>query len=377
MLMRPYFACSIAVALSILVGCDRDLGECNLDGQTSEPDRRPIPGPAALDIAFRESDGVPMYEGQALVQSSCGNAQFCHSPAATGGQRFGVPAGLNFDVSLACTDESVDPTCANLEPCEGASVESAYCDRLQRLEHNRGTLVSWAGHSISQIRDGTMPPGAAGQSVRDTRTWLRDDRVTPLPEFGTGEAQEIIRNWLACASPVVARTELAPNPDLELTPCASIEGETCVFSGSPADLPDPTWSSIYASVMFQQCVVCHGPPNDNTDQNPSNPTGNIPGGASPEGLAALNMTGSDTTDTSNWAFESHPALVNAPASLAGECGGEGRINVIPGDAAGSLMIQKMLGIQDCGGQMPLVGNLVAPSVVSVIEQWIDDGAANN
>ncbi|HET6417221.1 MAG TPA: hypothetical protein VFG22_13075, partial [Polyangiales bacterium] len=73
------------------VGCKRDLGDCNLDGETE--DGRPIDGPAAFDIAYRLTDGLPMYEGQALVQSTCGDGAFCHSPAATGTERIGVPAG--------------------------------------------------------------------------------------------------------------------------------------------------------------------------------------------------------------------------------------------------------------------------------------------
>ena len=100
-----------STAVAGVGGCKRDLGECNLDGQTSRMGS-PISGPAALDIAYHFTDGLPMYEGQALVQSTCGNGQFCHSPAAVGGDRIGVPAGLNFDVALACTDETQDPSCA-------------------------------------------------------------------------------------------------------------------------------------------------------------------------------------------------------------------------------------------------------------------------
>ena len=63
-------------ALAGVGGCKRDLGECNLDGQT--PDGRPIEGPAAFDIAYRYSDGLPTYEGQALFPPTCGAGQFCH-----------------------------------------------------------------------------------------------------------------------------------------------------------------------------------------------------------------------------------------------------------------------------------------------------------
>ncbi|MBT8480735.1 MAG: hypothetical protein HKP36_04040, partial [Myxococcales bacterium] len=108
----PFFVPFLVTALCVssLPGCKRDLGECNLDPPM--PDEPAIQGPAAFDIVYRETDGLPMYEGQAIVQSTCGDGAFCHAPAAVGRDRFGTPAGLNFDVDLACTDETDDPSCA-------------------------------------------------------------------------------------------------------------------------------------------------------------------------------------------------------------------------------------------------------------------------
>jgi hypothetical protein len=358
-----------------MVGCTRsDLGECNLDGTT--PGGGAVEGPAAFDLAYNALDGTPMYEGQALVQASCGNGQFCHTPNAAGSDRIGVPRGLDYDVALACVDASTDPTCANLQPCEGDAASSAYCQRLRRLSGNRGSVVAWAEEIHFQISEGTMPPGAAGARVQDDTPWFRGDN-SELPRLETPEGKNIVRNWLACGVPVVARTEVAPSVDLQLTPCDSVGGEICVYSG-PQTLPDPTWSSIYWSVMFPSCVVCHGPANGNLDQNPDNQGNRIPGGASPQGLAVLDLTGSDTADTSNWASESHSAVVNVPASQLGACFGQG-INVIPNDSTGSLMIQKMRAIQTCGGEMPLgPGTQTIPTpVIEVIEQWIDAGAPND
>ncbi|MDH3727564.1 MAG: hypothetical protein OER77_08545 [Myxococcales bacterium] len=382
--MQHYLAYFIPVALSLLLssllGCDRDLGECNLDGQTSEPDRRPIPGPAALDIAYRVTDGLPMYEGQALVQSSCGDGGSCHSPAAEGSERIGVPAGLDFDVSLAC-NECVDSTCADPGSCDG-NAQSMYCEDLQRLDSNQSRTNSWAGGMIAEIRNGSMPPGEAGRSVRDPARWIRGPRAanpdgpslgTPLPTIGSAEAEEIVRNWLACAAPVVARTELPPSEDDQLKSC----GEACVYAVQTA-LPDPTWSSIYANLIFPSCLLCHGPENREMDQNPDNPTGVIPGGASSEGLAALNLSGVDPMDTSNWASDSHAAVFDVPSSAAGDCEGQGTL-VVPNDSAGSLMIQKLRADQTCGDEMPPVGGsqTICNSVIEVVEAWIDMGAPNN
>ena len=377
--MRSYLAYVIPLALTLLVGCDRDLGECNLDGRTDEG--RVIIGPAALDIAYRGTDGLPMYEGQALVQSSCGNGQFCHSTAAERSDRFGVPVGLDFDLALAC-NEAVDPACADPGSCDG-DAQSTYCEQLQRLDSNHRRTNSWAGDMIAEIRNGAMPPGEAGLRVRDDTPWFRPNG-SQVPSFGsdeTGEiarAKEIVRNWLACAAPIVSRTELAPSEELQLTPCPTIDGETCVYTGPQGALPDPTWSSIYESLIFTSCLLCHGPANSNVDQNPDNPSGMIPGGASPEGLAALDLSGVDPMDTSNWAFDSHAAVFDVPASAEGECEGQGTV-VVPNDSAGSLMIQKMRAIQTCGAEMPIAtgGQSIPDATINVVAEWIDMGAPND
>jgi len=361
-----------------VLGCKRDLGECNLDGQT--PDGYPIDGPAAFDIAYRLTDGMPMYEGQALVQSTCGNGQFCHAPAAVGADRFGVPAGLDFDVALACTGEVRDSSCAQpIESCEGGQVDTAYCNRLQQQQENDDQIRHWSGGAIRQLRIGAMPPGAAGRSVREGTPWIRASDGTQLPAIDSSEGREIVRNWLACQAPVVARTELAPSESLQLTPCASVDNEICIYNGPVGSLPEPKWSDIYWSLMFPQCVVCHGPANGNVDQNPDNPLdGQIPGGASAPALAAMDLTGSNTMDTTDWPSESWSAVVDALAADPGTCAGQGTI-VIPNDSGGSLMVQKLRAMETCGTEMPPAGGAqtVSDPLIQVLEDWIDMGALND
>ena len=146
--------------------------------------------------------------------------------------------------------------------------------------------------------------------------------------------------------------------------------------GTGGSLPEPKWSEIYWNIVFTECVVCHGPPNDNTDQNPNNPFGGaIPGGASPEALLALNLTGVDLTDTTSWALDAHSAVVNASTSATGVCAGQGLL-VIPFESENSIMPQKMRGTQSCGLQMP-PDVPIAQSLVEVVEEWVDLGAAND
>jgi hypothetical protein len=365
----------LGVCLTGLSGCKRDLGECNLDGET--PDGQPIDGPAAFDIAYRAADGLPMYEGQALVQSTCGDGSFCHAPAAVGGDRFGVPAGLNFDVALGCTDASSDPSCAQpIQSCEGGQTSSAYCDSLTRLQNNQSEINSWAEGMVQEIRQGRMPPGEAGRSVVNPAPWLRKSDGSELPPLGSSEGQDIVRNWLACQAPVIARTETPPSAELELEPCPSVDDEICIYNGPEGNLPDPEWGSIYWSIMFTRCVICHGPANSNTDQNPDNPLdGRIPGGASSSALAALDLTGADTMDTSNWAVESWSSVVDALAADPGDCAGQGTL-VVPFDAANSILVQKIEGTQTCGTEMP-PAQMISASLTQVVAEWVDLGAPND
>ena len=343
-------------------GCDRDLGDCNLDGTT--PGGGEIDGPAAFDVVYRITDGLPMYEGQALVQSTCGDSTFCHAPAATGAERFGAPAGLNFDVSLVCTED--------VSACQS---NPPYGDRVNRFDDNQGKIRDWAEGIIQEIRAGSMPPGEAGRRVANTTPWLRPDN-SELPSMGTKDAEEIVRNWLACGSPAIGRTEPAPTEGDQLQPCGSSdEAVICVYSGPAGNLPDPTWTDIYWNVIFPSCVLCHGPANDNTDQNPDNPLGgDIPGGASSQALDYLDLSGTDLENTTNWAEDTYSRVVDASTSAAGPCAGRGFV-IESSDGEGSIMVQKMRGTQSCGDPMPTT--LLPAPLVDVVSEWADLGAPLN
>jgi hypothetical protein len=346
-----------------MFGCQRDLGECNLDGTT--PDGTTIDGPAAFDIAYRITDGMPMYEGQALVQSSCGDGTFCHAPFATGAARIGAPAGMDFDVSLVCTSD-----------IGGCQANPPYDDRVQRLDDNQNNIRNWAERMIQEMRAGAMPPGEAGASVRNLTPWLRPNGSV-LPSIDSAEAQEIVRNWLACDAPAIGRSEAPPTAAEQLQPCGTSDEEVvCYYGGPAADLPDPNWTDIYWTIMFSECVTCHGPANNNVDANPDNPLdGQIPGGASSQALAVLNLAGSDPFDTTNWPEDSYAAVVNVSASTAGLCAGQGLV-VEASNSDDSIMVEKMRGTQTCGDTMPL-GALLQQPLVDVVAEWVDLGAPLN
>ena len=129
--------------------------------------------------------------------------------------------------------------------------------------------------------------------------------------------------------------------------------------------------------MFTDCVICHGPSNDNIDQNPNNPhDGIIPGGARPCGSRGAGSNRCRYGGHEQLAGDSWPAVVDALAADPGDCAGQGTL-VIPFDPDGSIMIQKMRNVQTCGDQMPLVGPLLSEARIQVVEEWINQGAQNN
>ena len=361
--VRLFPCVSLSLAISLL-GCDRDLGDCNLTGESA--DGADIDGPAAFDIVYRITDGVPMYEGQALIQSTCGDGSFCHAPAAEGSNRVGAPAGLDFDLSLVCGED--------LATCEA---DETYDARVSRFNGDLSNVRHWAEGMIQEIRADAMPPGEAGRRVRDNTPWIRPDRPpdeSQLPSIESKEGKEIVRNWLACQAPAIGRTEPAPTEADQLQPCGSAGEElTCVYSGPSGELPDPNWRDIYWSIMFTECLRCHAPLNVNTDQNPDNPLGGtIPGGASAGALEVLDLSGDDENDTTEWPDDSYGVVVDVSTSTAGACAGAGLL-IDSGSPDTSIMVGKMYGTETCpppGTVMPPPpGGALRTPLVDVVAEW--------
>lgn len=147
---------ALLLALCLLGGsaCGEGLGECDtsmLGGST-------VPGM------------VKVNDGQAVVATSCASGR-CHSEAASGEQRVGAPAELNFDVVAG----------------------TASAEDLARITRGSATVNDWAEDMWEEIEEGAMPP--------------------PAPA-GSGELngmdKEKVRNWLACGAPVIPPDPSAP-----------------------------------------------------------------------------------------------------------------------------------------------------------------------
>ena len=111
--------------------------------------------------------------------------------------------------------------------------------------------------------------------------------------------------------------------------------------------PDCSWASIYERVIEGQCGrSCHA-------------------ADAPERFESdLDLSDVDT------AYEQ----MVGRAAVGAQCDGTGVSHIAPGDADGSLLMQKLEGTQTCGDSMPLNGALLPAEVIAPIRAWIVAGA---
>jgi hypothetical protein len=174
-----------------LQGCGPDLGECDM---------------AALGGSVVPGMLSP-HTGQIAVNTSCASGR-CHSQSATGENRVGAPAELNFDVVPA-----------DLSDAERAKVTKG-ATKVQDEKEEMWELID----------DGDMPP--------------KGQRVPP-----NAVEKEAIRNWLACGAEVVMAPagSNTPPPTADLTSiftslkttcsaCHSVGPDNNFLSGNECDM---------------------------------------------------------------------------------------------------------------------------------------------
>jgi len=318
---------SFLLGALLLTACSARVGtDCDID--------------LARTIAYSPG-GSPAYAGQSMLLTSCaGEGSFCHSDVAT--ERYGAPFGMNFDPFLA--DDS------RFQGDSAAGARHLY--EAQLLSHR------FRDDIYAQVVSGAMPPGGVGTATLRApyRTYADASDATgaPVPSIRSAEGRELLRNWLACGSPVVEATAYAMEAscthdvDCTLTHRCDLEHGRCFGVGAvtPAFLiTSPHWTSIYASLLQPTCAValCHDA-----------------AGAAASGALDLSSP-----------MRAYAALVAAPSSVAA-CG----TRVVAGEPTHSLLMLKLEGTQDavrCGVAMP-IGGLLAPHQVDVVRTWIMNGA---
>jgi hypothetical protein len=294
---------------SLASGCGDDLGPCDQEAATAL-----VYGPRF----------VVATAGQALAHDSCGSGAFCHSSAAQGDARLGVPKSLDFDMFPS--------------------------------PDGWRTLVEHRDEAWASIESGSMPPRGEGTKVVGSFGWSfdpeRDGDSRVLPSIYTAQGKEIVRNWLACDAPIVEKTYQPPPAGTGGDSGAGGAGaggdEDGGAAGEPGDagmdaepMPEPPdWAPIFEEIITPSCAIapCHD-------------------AVSFQAAGQLRLT--DPCDARD-------ALLGM-----GRCG---KVRVEPGDPDASFLME-LLTEEDpsCAQRMPVFGPLLDGEIMQ-IEAWIAAGA---
>lgn len=306
--MRPPGLVPIVSSLA-LAACGPDLGVC--DQQAAE--------------AVVYDDGLPAFEGQALMIQSCGSGGFCHSEGIEAAERHGAPAGMELDLRLASQSPDVEE------------------EALARLGRAQANAYFHRELIYAAVESGAMPPDVTDVPLGRPEYQRVPDgaREGPaLPPIDSPEGLRILRNWLACEAPVVERT--LPRSDGN----DNTVGQTvATIETTPVE---PRWGPIYERIITRSCALssCHDADTAAGELDMSTPE------------------------------RAHEELL-APA--AGRfCGPTGATRVVPRDPEASLLIRKLRGNgpdgRVCGSRMPSAGSHLSDARVQTIETWIEAGA---
>lgn len=204
-----------------------------------------------------DGEGRILYAGQALVNGSCGAGR-CHSDAAEGADREGVPSGLDFDLPVGTVDALGRP-------------DEAF---LERLRENLDAVGKHQSAMWREVHRGSMPPldedvaGAAPGGYRHVAFDLgRCSFGEPLAAVNTAEGRRTLRSWIACGAPVVE----ASDPALGTVEEGDVGLRTPVCEAETSTTGD-LFTRVYDDVLTQSCVVgCHTPGGTNPELDLSTP----------------------------------------------------------------------------------------------------------
>ena len=299
-----------ATLLALLaLGCAPDLGACD---------------EAAARAVVYDPNGLPAYEGQALMIQSCGGGSFCHSEGIDAEQRRGAPVGLELDVRLASATPDVNE------------------EALARLARSQAHAFFERETIWAQVEGGTMPPAGFAVGTPEFSRIPAGEREGPaIPSIESDAGRDIVRNWLACGAPVIERTVTRSDgnentvgdtqPSVETTPV------------------EPTWPAIYERIVRTSCAfsLCHD---------------------AETAAGALDMSSADGA---------YAALMGPAAGRL--CGDGGGARVVPSDPGASLLMHKLTGNTGdgpvCGKRMPSAGNYLSEGRIESIRTWIQNGAS--
>jgi len=248
-------------ALGLVAACHPDLPPCD-EAAAHEV----VVYDAVSDVS--DDDGIPMYLGQGLAYVSCGAGVACHSDAATGTFRFGVPHGFDFDVAPAFVDVS----------------RASDAEATARLRTGVGHLREYALRAYGDVVDGVMPPSHSRVALRPTRATLRrtapsmtsldDPRAEEVPGLESAASRRALGVWLACGAPIVGAVREPDGTHAAFDPCDEVPGIAgdCLTRleandppfGEPPFAPNcpdgsANWDELFVRVVGPLCAAtCHG-----------------------------------------------------------------------------------------------------------------------
>ena len=206
-----------------------------------------------------------------------------------------------------------------------------------RVGLSRLTVFSSVASIASIALIAASAPLACSSSGSNPST--SDDSGTPPPDSSTPSAPD--------SSTPGAPDSSTPSPD---------DAGTTVDAG-----PLSFSTDIYAPIIQHHCIGCHGFEADG-------------GAGSGIAFGKLDMSSVDA------GFANLVNVASTGAACGGEDGAAGPIRVIPGNATGSLLYEKVNGFTTappCGDPMPKSGEIPDGGqaiVVEQIEAWINQGA---
>jgi len=166
-------------------GCADDLGAC--EGSLQGRDTVLV-------------NNTVVYGGQAIMNRAC--ATGCHASGASGADRRGVPAGLDFD--LLPIDEG---EAAGTRKVGTATIVKLKSSQIEGLRARQKKIVEHRSLIWQQVQDGLMPPTGMFDAVMNNIIASSEKAPCtegkPYSKLPVAQTREVLRNWLACGAPLV------------------------------------------------------------------------------------------------------------------------------------------------------------------------------
>ncbi len=175
---------------------------------------------------------------------------------ASRAQRYGAPAELDFDVEARDRFQQRRGWQKEMPVLERVE-EDGLLTVAQSTSARSSIPVTTSGEQVD--RD-LMPPEGAGEQWRNAKPGSLIDvssgdctRTKEVLPITNSETKKLLRDWLACGSPIVK----ANVPDLP-KPIDGTVGDQFPRVRRPQDA---TFDALFSSVIEPMCVACHAPDN--------------------------------------------------------------------------------------------------------------------